>query len=339
MKRPALLVVLLSLSILACRVSIDAFDPPPLATPIPNLAASATPNILQPTFTPVIVLPPATLTPSPATLTPIVDTPALTVEQLKNGQFNLPGADGAFYQVEFEDGFFQQGSDPAEPGYAAIVMTDSIAFGDLDGDGAADAAAVIVENYGGTGQFVSVAAFLNQGGMPVYAASHFVDDRALVNAFAIYNGEIYLDAVVHAFEDPGCCPTFWTRRTLRLWENTLALAGFSSQTPSGAERVINIESPANGAEVDKVFTLRGSISIAPFENNLKYEVYIPSMSAAFTQGPLMVNAPDLGAPGTFELPLNFSAAGYTGPVRISISDISAADGSLLAMDVLFVWVK
>lgn len=339
MKRPATLVVLLSLSILACRVSIDAFDPPALATPIPNLAASATPNILQPTFTPVIILPPAALTPSPAALTPVVDTPALTVEQLKNVQFDLLGADGIVHLVQLEAGVFQQGSDPAQPGYAAIVMTDSIAFGDLDGDGAADAAAVFVENYGGTGQFVSVAAFLNRGGMPVYAASHFVDDRALINAFAIYNGEIYLDAVVHGFEDPGCCPTFWTRRTLRLWENTLALAGFSSRTPSGAERVINIESPASGIEVDKVFTLRGSVSIAPFENNLVYEVYIPGMNAAFTQGPLMINAPDLGAPGTFELPLNFSAAGYTGPVRISISDISAADGSLLAMDALFVWVK
>ncbi len=332
MKRQATLVVLLSLSILACRISIDAFDPPPLATPIPNLPASATPNIIQPTFTPVVILP-------PATLTPFIDTPALTVEQLKNGRFDLPGVDGMVHPVQFEAGVFQQGSDPAAPGYVTVVMTDSLAFGDLDGDGAVDAAAVIVENYGGTGQFVSVAAFLNRGGMPVYAASHFVDDRALVNAFAIYSGEIYLDATIHGFEDPGCCPTLPTRQVLRLWQNTLALASFSTKTPTGAERVITIESPANSAAVEKVFTLRGAISIAPFENNLVYEVYIPGMSEPFTSGPLMVNAPDLGAPGTFELPLNFSAAGYTGPVRITLSDISAADGSLLALDALFVVVK
>lgn len=332
MKRQAFLVVLLSLSILACRISIDAFDPLALATPIPNLAASATPNILQPSPTPVVILP-------PATLTPFVDVPPLTVEQLKNGRFDLPGADGTAHPVQFEAGLFQQGDDPAAPGYAAVVMTDSIAFGDLNGDGAEDAAAVIVENYGGTGQFVSVAAFLNQGGSPVYAASYFVDDRALVNAFAIYNGEIYLDAVIHGFEDPGCCPNFPTRQVIRLWENTLSLANFSSQTPTGAERIINIESPANGAQVEKVFTLRGSVSIAPFENNLVYEVYIPGMSEPFTAGPLMVNAPDMGAPGTFELPLNFGASGYTGPVRITLSDISAADGSLMAMDALFVVVK
>ncbi len=332
MKRTATLLVVLTLATLSCRISIDAFDPPPLATPIPNLPASATPRIVQPTFTPVVVLP-------PATPTPFVDTPALTVEQLKNGQFDLPGIDGVLHPVQFEAGVFQQGSDPAQPGYVSIVMTDPVALGDLDGDGADDAAAVIVENYGGTGQFVSVVAFLNRGGAPVYAASHFVDDRALVNAFAIYHQEIYLDAIIHGFEDPGCCPNFSTRRTLRLWENTLALASFSSQTPTGAQRSINIESPANGAEVDKVFTLQGNISIAPFENNLLYEVYIPGMNEPLTSGPLMVSAPDIGAPGTFELPLNFSASGYIGPVRITISDLSAADGSLLAMDALFVDVK
>ncbi len=332
MKRQAILVVFLSLAMMACRISIDAFDPPPLATPIPNLAASATPNLLQPTFTPVVVLP-------PATPTPFVNTPALTVEQLKNGRFNLPGTDGVVHDVQFEAGVFLQGSDPAQPGYVSIVMTDSIALGDLNSDGAGDAAAVIVENYGGTGQFVSVAVFLNRDGRPVYAASHFVDDRALVNAFAIYNGEIYLNAVIHGFEDPGCCPNFPTRQVLRLWENTLALASFSSQTPTGAERIINIETPLNGAEVDKVFTLRGRISIAPFENNLVYEVYIPGMNEPFTSGPLMVNAPEIGTPGTFDLPLNFGASGYSGPVRITLSDLSAADGSLLTMDALFVIVK
>jgi hypothetical protein len=92
-------------------------------------------------------------------------------------------------------------------------------------------------------------------------------------------------------------------------------------------------------QVDKVFTLRGSVSIAPFENNLVYEVFIPGRSESFTIGPLTVNAPDFGAPGTFELPLNFSASGYSGLVRITLSDLSAADGSLLALDALFVTVK
>lgn len=331
MKKIALL-LLLSVVALACRISIDAFDTPPLATPIP-VSPSATPNILlPPTFTPVLLAPPPTATPAPTL-------PPLTVEQLKNGRFDLPGADGALHSVQFQAGLFQTGNDPAQPGYMAIVMTDSIALGDLNGDGASDAAAVLVENYGGTGQFVSVVAFLNQGGMPVYAASYFVDDRAILNAFAIYNGEIYLDATVHGVEDPGCCPTLPTRQVLRLWQGALVLSSFVSKTPGGAERIINIEIPANDAKVEKIFSLRGSVSIAPFENNLVYAVYLPGRSEPVTTGPLMVNAPDLGAPGTFELPLNFSALGYSGPVRITLSDLSAADGSLMALDALFVVVK
>lgn len=333
MNKRWLWLLMLSLAALACRISIDTFDTPPLATPIPNLPASATPGIIQPpTFTPVIVEPPPTATPT-------APLPALTVEQLKNGRFDLPGPDGAPHTVQFQAGLFQKGNDPAEPGYMAVVMTDSIAFGDLNGDGASDAAAVIVENYGGTGQFVSVAAFLNRGGTPVYAASYFVDDRAILNAFAIYNGEIYMDATVHGIEDPLCCPTLPTRQVLRLWQGALVLSSFISKTPTGAERIINIESPSNDTEVEKIFTLRGSVSIAPFENNLVYEVYLPGATEPLTRGPLMVNAPDLGMPGTFELPLNFSAAGYTGPVRITLSDLSAADGSLMALDALFVVVK
>ncbi|PWH12121.1 MAG: hypothetical protein DDG60_15075 [Anaerolineae bacterium] len=332
-KQRLVILIGFSLFVLACRISIDAFDTPPLATPIPNLPASATPLLVQPTPTPVVILPTDAATPT------VVNVPPLTVEQLKNGRFELPGADGALHTVQFQSGLYQKGTDPSEPGYVAVVMTDSIAFGDLDGDGSSDAAAVIVENYGGTGQFVSVVAFRNQGGVPVYAASYFVDDRAILNAFAIYNGEIYLDATIHGIEDPGCCPTMPTRQVLRLWQGALVLASFSSQTPTGAERIINIEAPANDVQVEKIFTLRGSVSIAPFENNLVYKVYIPGNSEPLTSGPLMVNAPDLGAPGTFELPLNFSASGYSGPVRITLSDLSAADGSLMALDTLFVVVK
>jgi len=336
MKRTLVWLALLGLATLACSVSIDLFNPPPIATPFPN-PATATPNIVLPTSTSVVILPPATLTPLPPT--PFNDTPALTADQLKNGQFDLPGADNTLRSVQFTNGQFVSGSDPAQVGYVSIVMADPIVFGDLDRDGAIDAVVIIAENYGGTGVFTSLAVFLNRGGLPVYTASHFIDDRAMINGFTVANSEIFLDATVHGVNDPGCCPALPTKRTLRLWDNRLLLSSFSSQTPAGSERIISIDAPANDQEVEKVFSLRGNVTIAPFENNLVYKVYIPGMADPFTQGPLMVNAPDLGAPGTFELPLNFTAAGFTGPVYITLSDLSAADGSLLALDALFVTVK
>ncbi len=336
MKKCSFLLVLLTLATLACSFSVDLFDPPPIATPFPN-PATATPNIVQPTSTPIVILPPVTLTPIPPT--PFNDTPALISDQLKNGQFDLPGADNTVRTVQFANGQYVSGSDPAQVGYVSLVMVDPIAFGDLDRDGAVDAALIIAENYGGTGVFTSVAVFLNRGGLPVYTASHFIDDRAMTNGFSIANNEIFIEATIHGLNDPGCCPTLPTKRTLRLWDNRLHLSSFSSQTPSGSERIITIDAPATDLEVEKIFSLRGNVTIAPFENNLVYKVYIPGMVEPFTQGPLMVDAPDFGAPGVFELPLNFTAAGYTGPVYITLSDLSAADGSLLALGALFVTVK
>lgn len=337
MKKYLLFLSLIALAALACSISVDLFNPPPLATPIPNSAPSATPFLVPPTFTPLPNL--ATVTPLPPTPTPVNDTPALTVDQLKNAHYDLLMQDGVIRTVQLQDGKYQEGSEPATPGFATIVMGELVAFGDLNGDGAQDAAVTLAADYGGTGVFVTVAAMLNQGGLPVFGASYYVDDRPIINALSVVNGEIFLDAIVHGVNDAMCCPALPTKRTLRYWQNTLVMASFSSKTPTGAERIITIDSPANGAEVEKIFSLKGNCTIAPFENTLAYAVYIPGMADPFTQGPLMVNAPDLGAPGTFELPLNFTAAGYSGPVLITISDLSAADGSVIAQAAVFLVVK
>jgi hypothetical protein len=330
-----LLLLLFALLSLACRVSVDLFETPALATPIGNAPPSPTPQFISATFTPALL--PAT----PTLLPPSPSAPALSLEQLKNASYLLqsPAPDGSSNTVTLTDGLYLQGGDSSQPGYVSVTLAGITASGDLNGDAAPDAAVILAENYGGTGVFTSVVAVLNQGGQPFFGASAYLDDRAIINAIQIENGEILLDAVIHGMQDPGCCPTLATRQTYRYWQNSLSLAGFSTQTPAGDWRTIQITTPVNGAEMEKVFTLSGTVSIAPFENNLGYQVYIPGMTEPFTQGAITVNAPDFGAPGTFELPLNFSASGYTGPVRIALVDLSAADGSLLALDALFVQVK
>lgn len=338
MKKILPLLLILALFSLACRVSVDLFDPPPLATPLPN-QATATPGVVFATFTPTPNLATVTPLPIPPTLTPIIDTPALTAEQLKNASYTVTDQNGAPRVVQLVNGLFQEGTDPASPGFYTVVLAEPKAFGDINGDGAVDAAVILAESYGGTGVFVSVAAVVNQGGLPLHVASQGVDDRAIINAIAINAGEIFLNATVHGINDPGCCPTLVTARSLRLWQGDLVLSSYSTQAPNGANRVITIDTPANGTEVEKIFNVRGTCTIAPFENNLSYAVYIPAMDSPFTQGGLMVSAADFGAPCTFDLALNFTAAGYTGPVRIVLSDLSAADGSTLAEDALFITVK
>ncbi|HEU4745955.1 MAG TPA: hypothetical protein VFS61_12005, partial [Anaerolineales bacterium] len=56
-------------------------------------------------------------------------------------------------------------------------------------------------------------------------------------------------------------------------------------------------------------------------------------------GAIMVSAPDPGAPGTFEavIPLGNILSGAI--IRLEVQDLSAADGSLLAMDSVELVVK
>lgn len=287
---------------------------------------------------------PVTETPVSATAAPPTDTPiasALTIEQLKNAEVNITGVldTAATRTVRLTDGAFEASSDPASADYVRVNMGQQVAYGDLNGDGAQDAAIIIGEGYGGTGNFVSVVAMLNQGGRPVFASSFGIDDRPKINSLAIQNGEILLDAVIHGPNDPLCCPAQPVTETFRLWGGRLVLTHQTSKTPGGAERIITIDSPASGTEVSGPFTVNGSVTIAPFENNLVYTAFLEGTPDPIAQTGLMVNATEMGGPGTFSLPLDFTTAGIKGNVRIEISDVSAADGANLAVATLFITVK
>jgi hypothetical protein len=279
------------------------------------------------------------LTPTPAApVDPTVSAPIvspLTIDQVLNAEYTIIAFDGAAHSYRFSNGAYNQGTDPASADFVSIHIVavqpeQQVVFGDLNQDGALDAAVLIAENYGGTGVFVSVAAVLNENGQPRHAASYTIDDRPAINTFDIRNREIFLDAVVHGPNDPGCCPELPVTRTFRLVGSQLMLVGATSKTPDGSERVITIDAPTSGAEVSGTFQLQGSITIAPFENTLGYSFISPDGSE-LARAPIMVTAADLGAPGTFDTLIDLSGL-PPGPIWLTLADFSAADGSVLALD-------
>lgn len=318
---PRLLLPFLAL-ILASAACSFLTGPEPTPQPAPVTEVFVLPTAIPPTDVPAI----------PA---------ALTLEQLKNAEVKITGVSGTepTRTVKLTDGAFESNSDRASTDYVRVNMGQQVAYGDLNGDGAQDAAIILGEGYGGTGDFVSVAAILNQNGQPVFAASAGVDDRPMVNSLSIQNGEILLDAVIHGPNDPGCCPAQPVTETFRLWDNKLVQTQRTSKTPGGAERIIKIDSPAAGSEVSGPFTINGSVTIAPFENNLVYTVFLEGTPDPVAQAGFMVDATEMGGPGTFSLPLDLTAAGIKGNLRIEISDVSAADGAYLAVATLFMTVK
>ena len=103
-----------------------------------------------------------------------------------------------------------------------------MAFGDLNGDGSADAAVLLAENYGGSGVFVSLLAILNVGGHPVQAAAHMVDDRPKIRGLHIEGREIVLNADIHGPGDPSCCAAFAVSQVYGLSKSDLELRRLSS---------------------------------------------------------------------------------------------------------------
>jgi hypothetical protein len=315
------------LAMAACNMPTDISQP----TDVPVQDSPTTVIIIDPTDEPPL-----------ATVTPIPSTAALTQEQLQNAEVKITGVLGESPNrvVKLTNGSFESGEDPTSPEYVNVNMGQKVAFGDLNGDGAQDAAIIIGENYGGTGDFVSVVAMLNQNGQPVYASSFGVDDRPIINSLTIQNGEILLDATTHRPNDPGCCPNQPMTLGLRLWGGQLVQTQRITKLPDNVtERIIKIESPADGSELSGPFTLSGSVTIAPFENNLSYKVFLQGATEPIIQAGTMVNAAEMGGPGTFSLPINLTESGVHGNVRIEISDLSAADGSYLAVDTLFLTIK
>jgi len=271
-------------------------------------------------------------TSSPATSTSMPE----EVEEIRNAQYQL-GATDAFQVVQLTEGKFEEGM-PGSDNFMSILVSEFVAVGDLTGDGTDEAVALISENYGGTGVFVFLAVFSNVDGTWTFRSSTMVDDRPKLNALSIANNEIFLDAVIHGIDEPMCCPTLRTMRHYRFIDNQLDMIDYATFTPNGQPRTITIESPTDGSDVFTSIPVNGKVAIAPFENNLVYRIYDVS-GIELSAGAIAVSAPDLGAPGTFDaiIPLGNVLSGAT--IRFEVQDLSAADGSLLAMDSVELVVK
>jgi hypothetical protein len=296
-----------------------------LACNFPGAGASPTPGFPPSELTPSggTAIPPAA-SPTPTLTVPAV--PPLTADMLRNGAYKLPQFGET---VTLVNGAYDRATSNED--ILHVALRDPIAFGDLNGDGAEDAAIFLSENGGGTGFMVSVIVMLNQGGVPVQSADRLVDDRPQVNNLSIQNGRIVVEAVIHGAADPMCCPNFPVTETLRLETGKLILTRFTSTSPGGPLRAINLTAPAPGAAISGSMTVTGSVTVSPFENTLAYAIF-DLVGNKLSNGSLLVTSDGMGGPGTFNVPIDISAIAAGTAIRFEVSDLSAADGSVLAMD-------
>lgn len=181
-------------------IALSACTPPSIAP---------TPSQGKPEATPLVVAPTATA----------VVKRDLTEDMLKNSKYELPDL-GAF---QLKDGSYEQkygeGANQVNK-----VGFERATLGDLNSDGARDAAVVLWWHGGGSGTFVNLVAVVNDNGTPRQVATRSLGDRVQIKSLSIQDGKIRVDMVAHGPNDPLCCPSQEVTRTYLLQDTALTQA-------------------------------------------------------------------------------------------------------------------
>lgn len=147
-----------------------------------------------------------------------MDNNTLTEATLTEAQYDLPDLG----EVQLRAGRYEHkyGSGATE---VDQIVFQAAGFGDLNGDGVEDGAAVVAVSTGGSGSFYYLAAMLNQAGEPQQAGVVLLGDRIQLESVTVEDGAIVVKMKVAADGDPLCCPSHEVTQTYRLVESGLEL--------------------------------------------------------------------------------------------------------------------
>jgi heat shock protein HslJ len=143
-----------------------------------------------------------------------------------------------------------------------VTLIDGLtARGDLNGDGAPDAAVLLVEDSGGSGSFVYLAAmgFSEAGARNLGTVG--LGDRAQIRDLAVADGQIRVDMVVAGEGDPMAFPAAKVRAQFQLAGGTLKPTGSDDLGPlsagdlEGSEWTLR-EDPGTSAEPDPMAAIQ-----------------------------------------------------------------------------------
>ncbi len=294
--------------------------PSPEASPVLTAAPSGEPRLTE---TPARGGALSITEAAPTQAVPAEPSPPLST--LQNVRIELPDT-GA---VILQEGRFIAGE-------TRVVLDEVAAEGNLG-------AAVVYVNLGGSGNFAYLLTFAVQEGRFVQqGAAVFLEDRPEIRSLKVAEGRILVDATVHWADEPFCCPTKHVLLTFLPTEWGTLLERVSTFTPEGTERRIALSAPANFAEVVAPVQVAGRVSVMPFENTLTYRYATPDGLKVLEEGGFMAQPDDpdtMGGAGSFSVALPAPPVPPYADVQLQILEISMRDGSVLAMDSVWLTVK
>ena len=144
----------------------------------------------------------------------------LSKSELANGIYRSEWTQSG--EAALTDGEYREKVAPGSATKIRVVLTEHIAYGDLDGRPAA--AAVLFTDPGGSGTFFDLTVMVSKDGHPVNAATTSLGDRVKIDTVAIAGNEIVVGMTTHRPEDPLCCPTQQVEKRFALQGDQLVAA-------------------------------------------------------------------------------------------------------------------
>ena len=245
-------------------------------------ACGALPPAAQPTATAVVLstdVPTAapTQTPSPTPL------PALTEDELKNATYlvqDFASLNDGSEKMTLVNGEFSKTLPAGTAGVQVLNVTYiQSAVGDLNGDGAPDAAVILAVSTGGSGTFVYLAAVTNQGGKAVAVEALSLGDRTVIQAMTIQAGGISLQMMIQGPQDPLCCPSLKVSETYTLENNRLLSQTEKTAAPL-AQGVIQALKARDMSKLASFVDPKAGVRFSPYTNVKQADlVYTPDKLA------------------------------------------------------------
>ena len=142
----------------------------------------------------------------------------------------LPNAE---YPIEFtstgkaqlKDGVFEESLAPGSATKTKIRLGKEQALGDVNGDGAEDAAVTLVVDPGGSGTFTYLALVINEKGTAKPLATVLLGDRITVKSLAIQSGSVVVTMLTRKPDEPMSAePTVEVTRAFKLQGDKLVEA-------------------------------------------------------------------------------------------------------------------
>lgn len=227
--------------------------------------------------------------------------------------------------VPLRDGHDEQDIVPGSATRLRTWLSDRQAYGDLTGDGAPDAAAVLIHDPGGSGTFYYVAAVFDDGGSAAATNALLLGDRVTIERVEVADGAVIVTMLDrHGDESFASKPSVRMVRRFSVANGTLVEVGpaVCDISDLGGSSFVFVTSPASGARVASGFSVTGCSRT--FESTVNWELYDRTgneLASGFTTG----GGVDGGAAFAFDVEYALAAPSL-GRLEVFEVDVSGGEG-------------